>query len=376
MRKRLHVSKKLLLRLFFICGIPCLALFVFLWNSDIPNLILRPKKQKNTVSKTQAISIKNNQDLQHQSDSLLNNICMTYGNIEFITRMQIPIADEFNSFGIPKYETVEYTSVPVPESIKGIAGLDENFTYQDRMKAADALGNKLSSVEQRALLHFLHKRQEDDSLTPLRFNAVKNQVCIALMGQVPANHEFPLHLIALYFEKFRMSRIMRDYCIQFLGQCYDQIDTKENKRAARTTLMKALEEKQDIAAPAIIALDWLSKRPGFNEKEIAKKAYQLASDKDTAFIVKIPALQIAARHKHPKAVALARNLLIHSSKLQSSNHRNLKSSKPIPVILQMSAVAALGDNGGPQDIKLLKKYRKSADIRLRSAAKTALKKLM
>lgn len=352
-------------RIMLSLSIVLIVLALVFYRSDTYSLIRPPEKPAGKTAdatiRQNRISLKTPETAGPDIDALINRIRLEYGNIQFIFTDQRIIEDEVNSFGLPKYETVTYTSVPVPDSIKGIAGLDENFTYIDRMKAADALDENLTQPEQRALLHFLHKRTSEDKLEPIKLNSVKNQVAIALMRQIPANQEFPLHLTAMYYEKENLDLTWRDYCIQFLGQCYRQIDTYENKQAVRATLFTALEEKKNIAAPAIIAIDGLSDQPGFVCSQIAEEAYKLASDPETADLVRIPALQIAAKYKHPGAAALAKTVL---------------KDKKTPVMLKMSAIATLGAHGEKEDIELLTAYRKSADIRLRSAAKAALKKLM
>lgn len=354
-------------------GIILIVLITIFLKSNAINLIIPPKKSKKKITSSSVF----NATKKQTNNTLINKICNQYGNIQFIFHDNQFVYDESGNFS--GVEDFIMTSVTVPNSIKGIAGLDENFTYIDRMKATDALGENLTNPEQKALLHFLHKRRSEDKLTSLRFNSVKNQVCIALMRQIPANQEFPLHMIAMYHEKDEYGITWRDYTIQFLGQCYSQIDTAENKKAVKDTLYKALEEKQNIAAPAIIALDGLSKNSGFSKSKIADAAYKLVSDNQTANIVKIPALQIAAKYNHPKALKLARKILTGSKNSQSKILNSPPSSSFLnspSVILKMSAIATIGAHGENEDIQLLQQFRKSADIRLRVAAKAALRKLM
>jgi len=305
--------------------------------------------------------------------------------------------------------------VPIPDSVRGIVGLETLRTaaskpagdadqprglslgpkpdtvekrvsaYIDRMRAADALGSNLPAAEKTALLRFLHKKTSEDALAPLDLDAVKNQVAMALMRQKPSVREFPLHLIAMYHGK--LDRTWRDYCIQFLGQCYDSIGSADVKLLVRDTLFDASRDKKDIAGSAIVALDGLVGRPGFKSSDVAEIAYALAADPETADIVKIPALQIAVKHRHPKAAQLALSIL------DNSRTRALKNSRtsPLPpsrtpelehsstsqpsVILRMSAIAALGVTRDHRYADLIGKYRRSPDIRLRTAAKAALSKL-
>lgn len=362
-RKGLKHLKKILLA----CGIILVFLLIAFFNSDFYFLLKRPTPQSNSdqANLTQITPLS-----KKESNSLLNRVQNQYGNIKFISHEPSMFFDE--KTGKQKIEDIIITSVPVPDSLLGITGLDEKSTYQERINAADALGSNLSKSEQLALLHFLHKRTSEDRLEPMKLNAVKNQVAIALMRQVPVNSEFPLHLIAMYYDKGNIDLTFRDYSIQFLGQCYDQVSSFEYRQLVRETLFKALEENQNIAGSAIISIEGLSKKSGFIRKDIAEAAYKLASDPKTANNVKVPALQIAAKYQHPEAVKLARKFLAKSKQANTTR----KSSARTPVMLKMSAIATIGAHGEDTDIALLQKFRKSSDIRLRAAAKAAIKKLM
>ena len=281
--------------------------------------------------------------------SLINTICSDYGIISF-----------GNKTKDGKYSTVLH----VPQSMHVLTGIDKKATYHHRIDAADAIISKLPSREKQLLLFFLHKRLEDDNLKNLQFNAVKNQVIMALMRQKPFPQELIFHLIAIYNDE-KMDMVMRDYCIQFLGQTYGKISEKKYKLAVKKTLFDALKFKQNIAGAAIIAIDGLVEEPEITRAEIAEAAYSLASDEKASHIVKVPALQIAAKHNHPEALNLARSILSQDSR---TSH--------LPVILKMSAIATIGMKGNSEDVALIEKYRKSSDTRLRTAAKAALKKLL
>ena len=203
-------------------------------------------------------------DTDHTShDTVLSHINMMYGTIEFVQRHQhFVYSEDGDSFSVEEHV---YTSVEVPDTVRGIDGLDDGRSYQDRMRAVHSLPDNLSVKEQTALLH--------------------NRL---------------------------LDSMIRDYAIQFLGQCYHLISTPEHRHAARETLFTALADTAHIAATAIIAIDGLAEFSGFSRKRIADEAYKLAADPETADNVRIPALQIAAKHKHPKALELARDILSDS----------------------------------------------------------------
>lgn len=340
-------------------------LIVYLIRPEIFSLVVSPENRRKltvafTRSTTTADKFKKSK-LRKERSEFFQEIIAMYRDLRF--SFNEPITT-FNDKGeIIGFEDRRIPSVPIPESIKGIAGLDDTFSYIDRMRAADALGKQLTKPERTALLYFLHKLPKRDSLKAIDLNSVKNQVAMALMRQTPPVDEFPMHLVAMYYST--MDTTWRDYCVQFLGQTYDQLSSPKQRDLVRETLFAALAEKKTIAGSAIIALDGLSDHPGFLRSRIAGEAYKLAADPETADIVKIPALQIAAKYHHPKASALAKAVL----------KRALPGTRPPSVILRMSAIAALGASRDHRYAVLIKKFRNSPDVRLRTAAKAALNKL-
>jgi HEAT repeat protein len=94
-------------------------------------------------------------------------------------------------------------------------------------------------------------------------------------------------------------------------------------------------------------------------REVRLAAYKVLTAEDTPDYVKQTALQICAMGNESKVLPIARDIL--------------KTSKNVP--LKMSAIAAIGALGNGDDYENLEDLSKSTDIRLRIAAKSALKKL-
>lgn len=314
-------------------------------------------QQKTSPKKTDLLQIDNVSFDSMEISNLIKEICSDYSLI---------------SFGNKTTDGEYSTFLHVPQSMHALTGLDKNTTYVERMNAADAIKPGLPKKEQRVLLYFLHKKLEDDNLKNLQFNAVKNQTILALMRQKPFPRELILHLIGIYHDD-SMDMTIRDYCIQFLGQTYTSISEKKYRLAVKQTLFDALKFNQNIAGAAIIAIDGLVGEAEFTHSEIADTAYKLVADEKTSHIVKVSALQIAAKHNHPEALNLARQILtvnnLSTQKLPNSR------TPPTPVILKMSAIATIGSKGNIEDVALIEKYRKSSDTRLRTASKATLKKL-
>ena len=248
--------------------------------------------------------------------------------------------------------------VEIPDTIRLIAGLEEEKGYVPRLESVNALGVELSPTEVTALLYFLHKKIGDDCIDPLELNAVKNNTVIVLMRQARIPEELAPHLIAMYYDK-TLDNTWRDYCIQFMGQWYDKIHVPAEQEYVRKALDAALSDADNIPAAAIIAMSGLVGRPGFSRERVSSAAYKLCTDLRTIDTVKTAALQICAKFRNRDALPLAREIV--------------RNSQNVP--LKMSAVAAIGAFGESADRELLGPLAKSGDIRIRTAAKAALRKL-
>jgi hypothetical protein len=300
---------------------------------------------------------RSDQDLA--DDALRDLIIRRYSHISFMEKRQSS-EDGGADILLP--------SVHVPPAMRRITGLDD-ASYVERVDLADAI-KSLNSNELTALLYFLHKHSEHDKLSLLQFNAVKNQVVLALMRQKPFPQELVSHLVTMYYDD-SLDRVWRDYCIQFLGQVYKNTSPTEHRRLVKNTIVDALKHKKDIAGSAIIALDALASCNAVNSSSIGDFAYKIAADPDASETVRAPALQIAAKYRHSAALQLARDILSSSGKesVSSSPSRNHGKSS---IILQMSALAALGSAGKTaDDLDVLKSHLSDSDIRLRTAARAA-----
>jgi hypothetical protein len=240
-----------------------------------------------------------------------------------------------------------------------IFGNTANKSYVPRVKAVHKLRNDLQPAQIDAIYKFLHKKIKDESLKPLELNAIKNELVIVMMNQRNYPDALASSLVEMYNDK-SFDKIWRDYCIQFLGQWYPKINSPEDRRKAREAFGSALQEKKNgIAGTALIAVSRLTDTKDFDKADIASKAFGLAKDKDSASIVKITALQVGANLDNKNILPLAKELI--------------KSSRSVP--LKMSAIAAVGILGNSADIPTIDKYLKCSDVRLRTAAKAAVKRL-
>jgi len=98
----------------------------------------------------------------------------------------------------------------VPKSLEKV--FDKGGRYEPRIRAVGRLGTGLDGEGVAAILGFLRRRVEEDTLSPLQLNAIKNNLCNALMRQEPPPSEFGLHLAAMFYDR-SFDPVWRDYCL-------------------------------------------------------------------------------------------------------------------------------------------------------------------
>jgi hypothetical protein len=246
----------------------------------------------------------------------------------------------------------------IPASLETV--FDKDARYEPRIKAVDRLGTHLDGESVAAILGFLHRRVEEDTLAPLQLDAIKNNLCNALMRQDPLPAEFGLHLVAMFYDRsFDMA--WRDYCLQFLGRWYPHAQGDEERAAVAKTLWDAtLETDAGLAGTALIALGNLTDQPGIGRQKVMDAALEIATNVKAADLSRITAIQVCARLED-------RRILSHARALVGDG----KASVPVRV----SAVGAIGLLGVPTDIALLEEAMAGADSRIAVATQAAVKRL-
>jgi HEAT repeat protein len=161
------------------------------------------------------------------------------------------------------------------------------------------------------------------------------------------------------FNNKKFDSVWRDYCIQFMGRWYKEASPDERKLMLAAMQSALKESNNGISGTALIALNSNIGQPGISPREVRLAALEVVKNKKTPDYVKLTALQICAMRKERQALPIARDIL--------------KTSKHVP--LKMSAIAAIGMLGNGDDYDTLTKLSKSSDVRLRTAATVALKKL-
>ena len=248
----------------------------------------------------------------------------------------------------------------LPENIKQITGEDKTISYHLRLRAVHRLSNLLPQYQVEALYKFLYTRLEKQELKNLEFNALKNEIVLALMKQKVKPVDLAEHLVKMYNDK-TFDPTWRDYCVQFFGKWY--ASAPRNK--ARDEMLKCLwtattETNNSNAGTAVTMLIRMLDTGDVDHKKLSETAYKVLTAQGSILPNKISSLQVCAELNNADALPIARQIV-------NDNHQNK--------ILQMSAIAAIGMLGDKSDLPLLYKLQKSHDIRLKSPAKAAIKKI-
>jgi len=181
---------------------------------------------------------------------------------------------------------------------------------------------------------------------------------ILIIRSLAQPRELAGHLVAMYNDRTH-DEVWRDYCIQHLGDIYMEIGDEAGRENARRALWRSVDERQgSIPGTGLIALFNVCGQKGFEKEQTTAKALELVHSQEYGEPAKITALQICAK-------------LGEKAVLQDA--RKMVASASIPI--RISAMACLGMLGNQSDLELLKASEFSTDIRLRTAAQAAMKKL-
>jgi len=248
------------------------------------------------------------------------------------------------------------------DSRAGAAGVmtvvteDEAVSFHTRLTAARNLSSQLNRGSLNMLFSFLDRYNSEDPMPPGKLNALKNDVANAISAQANSAQVFSEHLIAMHNDP-EHDPVWRDYCIQFLADCYRQEERQSVRKKIEETLWKAASRDWSIAGTALITLTRLGE--SIDQSKVAEKAFQTASDNEAGTAARITALQICANADYQKVLPLARTIVQSDAE----------------VTLRISALGAIGILGNSSDLATLKKYTKSSDSRLQYAGRAAIERI-
>jgi len=231
-----------------------------------------------------------------------------------------------------------------------------------RLRAIGSLAGHLSDADWNGLQPFL---LQPDGLDKTQLGQViKNELLDALCALNPPPAGLGEVLTRMYHDQ-QQNEVIRDYAVQHLGACYEQValqpDSTQALKVIQDTLWEAVNETSDsIGGTALLALKRLSQEyPGFDQNKIAATALQMAGDNQAGELTQITAYQVCAQ----LAVTNALPLLLAAA----------QNGPTIPV--KMSAIGALGRLGGAEQILFLNRVLAGSQERLKPAAQHALEQI-
>lgn len=244
-------------------------------------------------------------------------------------------------------------SLPV-EVITGVTGEG----YVKRVQAVHDLGTALSPEVGLRLGAWMELKTDPGCLPPHKLNGLKNEVANVLRCQKEFPRWLPGKLAAMYGDP-GYDGVWRDYCIQHLGGCLDRLSGDPQRAVTDILWVATGDQVGGIGGTALIALITHVGSAGIDRHRLATRAYALAADKETGELTRVTALQVCAQLGEKRVLLVARQLMMGSGSIP----------------LRMSAIAAVGMLGDKTDQVLLEGLSRSSDVRLRTAARSGLKRL-
>lgn len=269
----------------------------------------------------------------------------------------VPKADSSVRIPLPTPELPELSRDLVPMHLHPLFGWKDIGGYVPRRRLVQSLKHELSDDEVRAMLMFVRSRPEEVGLSDEDFNGVGDVVLLKLEEQKFLHPDYTDHLVVMFYDE-SLNTQWRDYCIQHLGTVYPR--TPADKRPVIEQLYAdAMQPGSEFAGTALLSMKRSTDGNGLSREWVAEKAMGVADSTAYSDAERLSALAVAAKFNHPEAVALAREI----------------APSKRAITFRMASLAVLGTHGDASDRSLLEEYAKSSDIRLRTAASEALKRL-
>lgn len=284
---------------------------------------------------------------------------------------------------------VEADVPPVAElsaPTQALTGLDgKKHNYSTLLAEINKLSYEIAPDDLSALMEMLawSNDQFPEGMRPIGINAVKNDVLDKLLRQETLPEGLGLQMVAMAADT-EADSVWRDYCVQFMGPFYERLASEgeglgaggakasatEDSGAAiplnelevvSEAMFAALDERGDtLAGTALIGLENLARTHAeFDQKLIAEKAVEIASDETASTESRLTALRLSSGIASDEVVETARVLA------QTGE----------TVYMRSAAIVTLGEIGTADDRELLESYTQADDRQIKAAAKIALTKM-
>ena len=254
------------------------------------------------------------------------------------------------------------------QNVSKIVTLAAEPSYSHRYRLLHQLPDAALDGQAEDLIAFMRAQRVPAGMNEAEYMSLVNDIYNLLLKngtQVQRLFEICLEVIP----DQEAGRIWRDYCMQKLGYTLDRDDiAPANIHSALQILDAATQGAYPRMQGTAFIVAYMHKdlsfdpQPGFLDvKILGSRALSAAKDESIPLIDRITALQTAAKCRYPGTLEYAASLIAEREQ-----------GEPM---LKVVAIACIGQLGSPAQQPLLDEYRLSADIRLRSAARTALRKI-
>lgn len=230
--------------------------------------------------------------------------------------------------------------------------------YATLYRTVQSLPAVLQPAEAEALLDFLAQTSLSASLSESESGGIKNDIADLLLRQPSLPRNSDTVFLAMLKDPSQ-GPVWNNYVLQKLPALLSRLPSEEQRAPLLAALWSATEDPTiGFPGTALLGLLRLSRADANTValSAVSERAFQVAQNPAAAASDRLTALQIASEAGHAEVLALARTLL-HAD---------------VPVMLRASAIAVMGKQGEASDIPQLEPFLKSADLRLREAAKSAL----
>lgn len=270
---------------------------------------------------------------------------------------------EGNLVFYPEQRPRQYLDLKSARQVSPLINLitDPSQQIGKRIEAVSQLGDDLNGNDLSALYPFLTSLPGpmENNLGGLR--VIKNDLLNALEEQSIA----PSGLTRLMVEMYRnpaQDLIVRDYALQHLATWAEQgaKDEPGARDEIRRELTDATSESNSLAGTALLGLHRLGQPESPSQaKALDDIALRLANSTKTDLTTRMAAIQVCAERKIVRALPAIKAL----------------AEGQTPLCLRLSAIAALGELGGIDELRLVRRLQSDLNCSIRLAATIAQKHL-
>lgn len=219
------------------------------------------------------------------------------------------------------------------------------------------------------LIDFMARGQVPPGMRKNEYLSLANDIYDLLLAEGTAAQQLLDHAFSVIPDT-QSEPVWRDYCIQKLAPTLSHPAVAPGSVLPGLDLLERLIDGEFpelqgvalIAASQLQSSDIARRHNVLTPAYLGKQALRCASDAKSPLPDRVTALQIAGRYLPGKTQGYAGSLLAAEQ-------------QDTAVMLKISAIATLGQIGNETHLPLIRSYRRSADIRLRKAARVAIERL-